>query len=608
MGNEPSSNLHGQSDVDERERCVLGAVRGLRERTHATRLASRTGAVRNVQGDKDRDVFGSLPELRWQRDGRQENAGGRVSYRVICADALLALAEMAENSVDALVTDPPAGIEFMRKDWDSFRGDRRQPEDDTFSNSTSGPHIRAKVRYGTSAGYGNQNVRENFIASMQAVFAECLRVLKPGAHGLVWALPRTSHWTATALENAGFEVRDVVTHLFGSGFPKNLDLSKAIDKLHGAQREKKRVEYKGELMRHGGENTRPWMDAALEKGYHECPGDEPASVDAKTWNGWGTALKPASEHWILIRKPIAEKNIAANVLRHGTGAINIDGSRISVDGEDIHAPQSDPRKRGGVVGSDLGISAADREKFQSAQRASVDKTQSLGRFPANVVFSHTPFCERTGTKQVRSDGNWRGDHAEDHGYGFNAEHRIEQSIEREDGRETVEVWECVTECPVRMLDEQSGERPVSGSAKSGRPATGDDYGKNNVVFGTSIGRRQGALHNDCGGASRFFFVAKPSSAEKHDALQRLSLFDADPHAKPEKNAHPTVKPVELMRYFIRMVTPPGGTVLDCFGGSGTTGIAAILEGFDVTLIEREPDYARTAEARMAQAALERGAA
>jgi site-specific DNA-methyltransferase (adenine-specific) len=269
------------------------------------------------------------------------------------------------------------------------------------------------------------------------------------------------------------------------------------------------------------------MEAALEKGYHELPGDEPASEDAVRWDGWGTALKPGAEHWILVRKPLSEKNVAANVLKWGTGALNVDGSRIGTD----------------VVG--WGGKSAGGDTWNETNSGLCKDGEArpvTGRWPANVVLD---------------------------------------------------------EDAAMMLDEQSGVR------ESGKPS-----GERNATIGFQGGGHVTELtrYGDRGGASRFYFVAKPSAAEKHDALKRLSLFDADPNEKPEKNAHPTVKPIELMRYFVRMVTPPGGTVLDCFGGSGTTGIAAIMEGFDVTVIEREPDYARTAEARMAQAALERGAA
>jgi hypothetical protein len=201
-------------------------------------------------------------------------------------DCLAWLPRLPEASVDSIVTDPPAGIEFMGKEWDTFRGDSRQPDDPTFHRSGAGPFDRAKVRHGTSAGYGHASPRTVFIDFLRAVMAECLRVLKPGGHALVWAIPRTSHWTATAIEDAGFEVRDRISHLFGSGFPKS----------------------------------------------HNLEGE---------WDGWGTALKPACEDWWLCRKPLAG-SVAANVQRYGTGALNIDGCRVGTD-----AGWSYPNGRGG---------------------------------------------------------------------------------------------------------------------------------------------------------------------------------------------------------------------------------------------------------------------
>lgn len=206
--------------------------------------------------------------------------------RLMHGDCLEQLKTLADNSVDSLVTDPPAGIAFMGKEWDKDKGGRKE-----------------------------------WVSWMTGVMSEALRVMKPGAHGLVWALPRTSHWTATALEDAGFEVRDVITHLFGSGFPKSLDVSKAIDKAAGAERE-----VVGENPNHRGESqTRNMYTKALGQ---DGSVTAPATDDVKKWQGWGTALKPASEHWILVRKPCSEKTVAANVIKWGTGALNIDASRI----------------------------------------------------------------------------------------------------------------------------------------------------------------------------------------------------------------------------------------------------------------------------------------
>jgi hypothetical protein len=221
-------------------------------------------------------------------------------------DCLEVLKQGPDNSVDSVVTDPPAGISFMGKDWDSDKGGSKE-----------------------------------WIAWLTEVSKEMLRVLKPGGHGLVWAIPRTSHWTATALEDAGFEIRDVVTHLFGTGFPKSLDISKAIDKAAGAEREIVGLSYysgAGELQTR--KATLPMVNKSVADLTYKpltmqktgLPITAPATPEAKQWSRLRHgALKPASEHWILVRKPLSEKTVAANVLMWGTGGINIDGCRIGTD-------------------------------------------------------------------------------------------------------------------------------------------------------------------------------------------------------------------------------------------------------------------------------------
>lgn len=346
-----------------------------------------------------------------------------MSWLVEQGDCLAALRACPTSVVDALVTDPPAGIGFMGMEWDRDKGGR-----------------------------------EAWIAWLAERARECLRVLKPGAHGLVWALPRTSHWTATALEDAGFEVRDVVTHLFGTGFPKSLDLGE----------------------------------------------------------GRGTGLKPASEHWILVRKPV-ESTTTANVERWGTGGLNVDACRI---GTDVVGWGGGGRGQGSWDADSCGLKAGEARPV-------------LGRWPANVVLSHDDGC---------------GD-------------------------------ACTPGCAVRALDEQAGERT--------------------------------------GGASRFFYAAKPSPSERDlgcDALPMRTPAELvgredgaagrnSPRAGAgrtagRRNHHPTVKSIALMRWLCRLVTPPGGVVLDPFCGSGSTGCAALLEGLHFAGIEQDPEYVAIARARI----------
>jgi DNA modification methylase len=215
-----------------------------------------------------------------------ENTPSKPTQRVIHADCLDALRAMDADSVDAIVTDPPAGIAFMGKDWDRDKGGRTE-----------------------------------WVAWMTEIARECLRVIKPGGHALVWAIPRTSHWTGWAWEDAGWQPRDKVVHLYGSGFPKSLDVSKAIDAAAGAERER------GLQIGRSGK-ARSAMSGDFAGAYYAS---EPATPEAAAWSGWGTALKPAAEDWWLMRKPL-DGTIAANVLKHGTGALNIDGCRIGTAG------------------------------------------------------------------------------------------------------------------------------------------------------------------------------------------------------------------------------------------------------------------------------------
>lgn len=338
-------------------------------------------------------------------------------------DCIDLLKQLESNSIDSLVTDPPAGIAFMGKAWDDDKGGR-----------------------------------DHWIAWLTDVMKECLRVLKPGAHGLVWALPRTSHWTATALENAGFEIRDVVTHLFGTGFPKSLDISKAIDKAAGAEREVLSKSLHRNHSSSGGILNR-------SENPRFTTIDKPATDAARQWQGWGTALKPASEHWILVRKPCSEKTVAANVLKHGTGGINVDGCRISTtDNLNGGAYVKDRAARAMSPGG-LGL-----------RETKVEYTyqQPTGRFPANLVLSHSEGCTE----------------------------------------------ECDPGCTVRMLDEQSGISPSN--VRRSKQGTKSDGATG--WLGTEKNPP-----NDSGGASRFFYCAKASKVDrgeqnKHPTVKSTKLM------------------------------------------------------------------------------------
>lgn len=390
---------------------------------------------------------------------------------VLHGDCLDILRTLPADSCDSLVTDPPAGISFMGKGWDGDRGGRTE-----------------------------------WVAWLADVMEECLRILKPGAHALVWAIPRTSHWTMTALEDAGFEIRDVVTHLFGTGFPKSLDVSKAIDKEAGAIREVlgqrfKAGDIKGGSM-HAGSNeigVRTLIELTI-----------PATDSARQWEGFGTALKPACEFWVLCRKPISEKTVAKNVLKWGTGALNIDASRIP------GAFESGWSRSGSKAGPNLSMSGANTERAPKPDSAT-------GRFPSNLVLD---------------------------------------------------------EEAAAALDGQSGMLAGPWGKDSKGKANGDGS-----MFGIGGVNSQNELRGkESGGASRFFYVAKASKSDRG-----------------EGNTHPTVKSTKLMSYLVRLVTPPGGTVLDPFMGSGSTLVAAKAEGMDFIGIEKEADYVAIAQDRLKDA-------
>lgn len=487
--------------------------------------------------------------------------------RVHCSDCLTLLKELPDNCVDAIVTDPPAGISFMGKDWDSNKGGR-----------------------------------DEWIKWMQSVMSECLRVLKSGGHAFIWAIPRTSHWTATAVENAGFEIRDIVTHHFGSGFPKSLNISKAIDKKFGAERE---IVGKKPYTNDRGIKSNKFAGGHYER--IQCYETASSTPEAKQYDGWGTALKPASEHWILARKPLSEKTVADNVLKHGTGGINIDACRINVN-RDIER-QFDKENYSGKKGS----SVTGKTRFLTGDIITKrnDNWLNKGRFPSNVILSHHPECKEIGVKEVKgiSGGNSRAIQKNCYNdYGKNYENKPDKKkcgFADKNGKETVPHYECHPDCPVKMLDKQSGVSKSCGG--SGNKSIQNA----NPFFQTKLnkaGANLGGL-GDTGTASRFFYCAKPSRAERNKGCDNLEEKIAggmqcrndgslDGKIVKSKNHHPTVKPKKLMEYLIKMITPKGGIVLDCFAGSGSSLVACERLGRRWIGVEKEPDYCRIANERI----------
>ena len=387
---------------------------------------------------------------------------------LLLGDCLEKLAELPDCSIDSIVTDPPYGLSFMGKKWD----------------------------------YDVPSVE---------IWKQCLRVLKPGGHLLAFAGARTQHRMAVNIEDAGFEIRDMIAWVYGSGFPKSLDVSKAIDKAAGAEREV--------VTRSESGATSPGYEAK-SRGNIKPAGQlsqefnitAPATPEAQQWAGWGTALKPALEPITVARKPL-QGTVAANVLEHGCGGINVDGCRIAAtDGYTENAVTQ-------------GINTAQTSYAPACVRRTFEPSTS-GRWPANLIH---------------------------------------------DGSDEV----------VRLFP-QSVRGAIPGTQKIGDKTTTNR--DNNVSYASCGYQKISGYKEEVGSAARFFYCAKTSKRERS-----------------EGNNHPTCKPITLMRYLCRLVTPPGGTVLDPFMGSGSTGIAALQEDFSFIGIERELEYMAIAQRRIDKA-------
>lgn len=444
-----------------------------------------------------------------------------MRYKIVQGDCVETMHRICGNeSIDAVICDPPAGIGFMGKAWDKDKGGRR-----------------------------------HWIAWMTDVASECLRVLRPGGHALVWALPRTSHWTATAWEDAGFDVRDCVYHHYGTGFPKGSNISKALDKAAGVSAFSDGYVPNNKNNTHG----KGWGGGKKTK-------ESTYVTDAgKQWAGWNVALKPATECWWLLRKPLSEKTVAKNILKHGVGGLNIGACRVktgSVDSkamERCNTPGSGRSKGRDPIQADSGHKGVD------LAAKSLDTTQ--GRWPANLILSHHEDCECVGVKQATGSASGGDD-------------MIVNDLENGYVKEDVEDWVCHKNCPIHILDMQSGvtkstSRPRHIMARLVSVAKGAEYAR--ITSGAA---------DDIGGASRFFYCAKPSQRERHFGMPDGS-----------KNIHPTVKSINLMQWLIRLITPPGGVLIDPFSGSGSTVLAAMLEGVDCIGCEKEEEYCEISKQR-----------
>ena len=393
------------------------------------------------------------------------------------------LKDFPDNYFDSIVTDPPYGLRFMGKKWD----------------------------------YNVPSIEQ---------WQEALRVLKPGGYLLSFGGTRTYHRMVVNIEDAGFEIRDQIQWLYGSGFPKSLDVGKAIDKVQGNERE-----VVGKIAQPGSTNKRLAMGDGWQK--------EPDLTEGNTqWEGFGTALKPANEPICLARKPLSEKTVAANVLKWGTGGLNIDGCRVETE-ETIsnHSRGSE--------------SAISKGKYGDSSKQETHQTtgQQQGRFPANVI--HDGSDEVVGLFPDTTSGTLQGRYR----------------------------------------------------GSSGRTACFGEYGESEKDYSSNSGS-----------AARFFYCAKASKAERNAGCEGMptvrkshmqtqngtgqrSMKEGFPDTL-QQNHHPTVKPIALMSYLCRLITPPNGIILDPFMGSGSTGKACIREGFSFVGIDKDAESVVIAEKRV----------
>ena len=408
---------------------------------------------------------------------------------MIHGDCMEILKSIPENSIDAIITDPPYGLAFMGKKWD-------------------------------------------YDIPAIEIWIECLRTLKPGGYLLSFAGTRTQHRMACNIEDSGFEIRDMIAWVYGSGFPKSLNIGKAVDKLQGNEREVvgikqgtyadiKRDKETGQDGLHGGiAKERPRVKVEETKGTSE-------------WEGWGTALKPALEPITMARKPLSEKTIAENCLKWGTGGLNIDECRVGVEERDL-LEKRPILNISGIYGQGLAGSKA------------IGKT-TQGRFPANFIH---------------------------------------------DGSDEV----------LNIFPETKSIKSNRGNINIGKMAGGSGQSeKTDTIRG----------HNDSGSAAKFFYCAKAGKDERNRGCDELEerQYSHDGRKKEienpfqrqksvARNNHPTVKPISLIQYLIKLVSREGQTILDPFGGSGTTAIACLEIGRNYVLIEKESEYVEIANKRI----------
>ena len=506
----------------------------------------------------------------------------RELNKVHLMDCIEFLEGIPDNTIDSCVTDPPYGLEFMGKKWNKLGTGRLISDRDdwnwqAYRGNTGTDPLANKPRFGPVM---TDSVARNEMQQFHYEWSQLVfRALKPGAHILAFSGTRTYHRLACAVEDARFEIRDMVEWFYGSGFPKGRNISKALDKRAGFNQKiigihtHSRGACKGDYERidkipfatdeNDGSMSNPKQMGAIT---------QPVTKEAKQWNGWNTVLKPAHEPILLGRKPISEKSVEENMLRWGTGAINEGACRIAVN-PDVNDIGERYTKRN--------VKATVFRNYPPEEIAITGVLPS-GRYPANLIFSHHPDCRliqkgKTITvKSIRKRDTPRMGR-----YGIYGGEQSGWSSEYDYDLGNPEVWACVPDCPVRMLNEQSGQTAKGHWPRGHLYGFGEHIGNGGFDY-TGVGR----YAKDSGGAARFFYCAKPSIAERNAGLDG------------ERNLHITVKPLAIMRWLVRLVTRPSGIVLDPFLGSGTTAIAAELEGFNWLGCDNNKEYCEIARRRI----------
>ena len=429
--------------------------------------------------------------------------------KLLLGDCIDKLKELDDNSVDSIVTDPPYGLSFMGKKWD-------------------------------------------YDVPSQEIWEECYRVLKPGGHLLSFAGSRTYHRMAVRIEDAGFEIRDQIMWIYGSGFPKSLNIGIQVDKKLGNQREVVGEKVRGDVQKAKENGAGYLADPANRNNTKQFGyGTQTITKGNSEWEGWGTALKPAHEPIVMARKPLSEKTVVDNVLEWGTGGINIDASRIGVDENDPNHRSIDNKNVHTTNFANNGNPRPDKIPNQESQ------INPQGRFPANIIFDEEAgkiLDEQTGElKSGDMPGKYKG-WGKNGIYG-SADNELEQTYYGDSGGASRFFY-----CPKTSKTDRNEGLDDFEDKEAPKRDDGQPYGMNTNKF-------------------------RPDGSERKPV-------------QPKKNNHPTVKPTDLMLYLIRMVTPKSGTTLDPFMGSGSTGKAAVRGGFDFVGIEMDKEYMEIAKARI----------